>query len=140
MNDWIPEDTHKEHLSLYVISCIDVAIEYNGKILLIRRGQEPAKGQWWLPGGLHRKGETRENCALRKAIQETGLYCKLGPIIHHSETIFETVHSVNFVYKLYANSDNVKLDDTSVGYKWVTQADDYHPYVRVSLIKAMFCL
>lgn len=137
----IPDEKYKEIIALMPIVCIDVAIEFNNKILLIRRKNEPAAGQWWLPGGRLHKNETLENCALRKAIEETGLYCKLGPMIHYSSTIFETVHSVNFVYLLFANSDKVKLDDTSVDYKWVSQDEgNYHPYIRVSLLKAIIAL
>lgn len=137
----IPDEKYKEIISLIPIVCVDIAIEYNGKILLVRRRDEPMAGHYWLPGGRLHKNETLENCALRKAIEETGLYCQLGPCIHYSSTIFDTVHSVNFVYLLTANSDKVKLDDTSVGYKWVDRTEDnYHPYLRVSLQKAILSL
>lgn len=138
---YIPQQEYDNILSLVPIICVDVAISFNNKILLIRRKNEPAQGQWWLPGGRLYKGETLEDCALRKAIEETDLYCKLGPMIHYSSTDFETVHSINFVYLLFANSNEVKLDDTSIEYKWVSQDEgNYHPYVRVSLLKAIIAL
>lgn len=43
------------------------------EVLLVRRGTEPMKGSWTLPGGGHEVGETiREACA-REVMEETGL-------------------------------------------------------------------
>ena len=43
------------------------------KVLLIKRGLEPFKGEWALPGGFIRVGETVDNCAKRELEEETGL-------------------------------------------------------------------
>ncbi|MBR5370702.1 MAG: NUDIX hydrolase [Oscillospiraceae bacterium] len=43
------------------------------KILLIRRGEEPFKGQYSLPGGFLRKGETIEQTAVRELREESGV-------------------------------------------------------------------
>jgi len=44
-----------------------------GKILLVKRGREPFKGQWALPGGRIDEGETAEDCLRREMKEETGL-------------------------------------------------------------------
>jgi ADP-ribose pyrophosphatase YjhB (NUDIX family) len=42
-------------------------------VLLVRRGQEPLKGQWSLPGGALELGETLQQGIAREVLEETGL-------------------------------------------------------------------
>jgi len=48
------------------------------KILLIKRGKSPAKGEWSLPGGAQELGETIEETARREVREETG--CEIGSL------------------------------------------------------------
>lgn len=49
-------------------------IIYSGqKIILIRRGQEPARGEWSFPGGAVEVGETLEQALRREIWEETQL-------------------------------------------------------------------
>ena len=43
------------------------------EVLLIKRNQEPFKGQWGLPGGKVEFGETLAQAAMREAFEETGI-------------------------------------------------------------------
>lgn len=56
-------------------ACDAVIIE-NGKIVLVKRGVEPFKGQWAVPGGRLEEDETAEQCLIREAKEETNLDVK----------------------------------------------------------------
>ena len=43
------------------------------RVLLVRRGQEPLKGEWSLPGGALELGETLQQGVVREVLEETGL-------------------------------------------------------------------
>jgi ADP-ribose pyrophosphatase YjhB (NUDIX family) len=44
-----------------------------GRVLLVRRGREPLKGHWSLPGGLIEVGESLLEGVVREVREETGL-------------------------------------------------------------------
>lgn len=52
---------------------VSVAIWREGRVLLVKRGQEPFLGSWSLPGGRVEWGETLHQAARREVIEETGL-------------------------------------------------------------------
>lgn len=50
-----------------------VVINPHDEVLLIRRGNDPYRGCWALPGGFMEMDETIECCAVRELQEETGL-------------------------------------------------------------------
>jgi len=50
---------------------IGTVIIKDGKIVLIKRGNEPAKGKWSIPGGLVELGETITDAVIRETREET---------------------------------------------------------------------
>ena len=45
----------------------------DGRVLLVRRGREPLKGKWSIPGGLVEVGESLAGAVRREVKEETGL-------------------------------------------------------------------
>jgi 8-oxo-dGTP diphosphatase len=63
----------------------------NGAVLLIRRGREPLKGEWSLPGGMLELGERLEAGVERELLEETGL--KVEPV--EVVEVFDRIQSEN---------------------------------------------
>lgn len=57
-----------------------VLTDAGDRVLLVRRGGEPYKGCWALPGGFMEMDETIERCAQRELEEETGISVGLGAL------------------------------------------------------------
>jgi 8-oxo-dGTP diphosphatase len=65
--------------ALPVVACVGAVVrDAAGRLLLIRRGQEPSRGLWSLPGGRIEPGETPEQAVVREVHEETGLSVRCG--------------------------------------------------------------
>jgi len=60
---------------------VGAVIVDNGRALVVRRGTEPLKGDWSIPGGVLELGETLRQGVVREALEETGLAVEAGEVL-----------------------------------------------------------
>src|SRR4051812_40367906 len=64
------------------VDCVGgIVTDGSGRLLLVRRGQEPAKGTWSVPGGRVEAGEGDAEATAREVLEETALRVDVGPLV-----------------------------------------------------------
>jgi|SRR5680860_181986 len=63
------------------VDCVGGIVVADGRLLLIQRGQEPAKGSWSVPGGRKERGESDADATAREVYEETGLRVVVGGLV-----------------------------------------------------------
>jgi ADP-ribose pyrophosphatase YjhB (NUDIX family) len=66
-----------------------------GRVLLVKRGTEPLKGHWSMPGGLIELGEGLLNAVVREVSEETGL-------------VVEPVELIELLDRIHRDGDRVR--------------------------------
>lgn len=66
-----------------------------GRVLLVRRGREPLKGRWTLPGGVLELGESLAAAVAREVLEETGL-------------LVEPVELIELVDRIHRDGDRIR--------------------------------
>jgi ADP-ribose pyrophosphatase YjhB (NUDIX family) len=69
-----------------------------GRVLLVRRGTQPLKGQWSLPGGALEIGETLSAGLIREVHEETGLAVEPVELIELLDRIYRDGERVRYHY------------------------------------------
>ena len=70
------------------ILAVGAVVVSRGRALLVRRGNDPAKGLWSIPGGKVELGETIHDAVRREIKEETGLDIKVGRRLRILQRIF----------------------------------------------------
>lgn len=77
----------REYPERPIVGVGGVIIE-NGRALLIRRGSEPLRGEWSIPGGTLELGESLQEGVARELREETGLEVRVLELIEVFDRIF----------------------------------------------------
>lgn len=77
---------------------VGAVIVDQGRVLLVRRGGEPLKGQWSLPGGLLELGESLTAGVVREVMEETGLTVEIVELVELLDRIHRDGERVRYHY------------------------------------------
>lgn len=130
----MPVIEYKNVVDKIPICCVDLIVLYKKKVLLLYRNNEPAKDQWWVPGGRVYKNEKLEEAVIRKSYEEIGVNVKIVKKLGAFESMFEKgpfedlkngMHTINVVFVVVPVNDNfqIKIDETSSNYKWIDKVE-----------------
>jgi mutator protein MutT len=67
---------------------VGAVVLHEGRVLLIRRGKEPLRGRWLIPGGTVELGETLEQAIVREVREETGIVVRPREVV----LVFDRIH------------------------------------------------
>jgi len=100
----------------------DGIVTRNHEIALIRRGREPFKGSYALPGGFLNYGETLEHCVVREVLEETGLRTEIVELVgvYSSPDRDPRGHFVTAVFHLKPVGGGLKPGDDAKEAEWVS--------------------
>jgi ADP-ribose pyrophosphatase YjhB (NUDIX family) len=77
---------------------VGAVVEDAGRVLLVRRGREPLKGHWSLPGGMLELGEALTAGVVREVEEETGLIVEPVELIELLDRIHRDGERIRYHY------------------------------------------
>ncbi len=141
----IPDELYRKICQVMPIPCVDLLVsDPQGRVLLVKRKNEPAGGQWWFPGGRVHYLETREKAALRKLKEECGMEAlgveEMGTfdVILELPTSGWRSHGITTLFHVRVGGPRtVRLDEQSTEADWRLpgewRREDLHGFVRDTL-------
>lgn len=109
---------------------VGTVVVRGNQILLIKRGKEPNKGAWSIPGGRQEAGETVRETAAREVFEETGITIKditlldTLDLIERNDTGQVSRHYTLIDFCAYATDDTIpKAGDDAVDAEFVPLQD-----------------
>jgi ADP-ribose pyrophosphatase YjhB (NUDIX family) len=77
---------------------VGAVVIHEGRVLLIRRGKEPLRGRWSVPGGTLELGETLKQAVVREVLEETGVEVRPRDVVMVFDRIERAAGAVRYHY------------------------------------------
>ena len=77
---------------------VGAVVVHEGRVLLIRRGKEPLRGRWVVPGGTVEPGETLHDALVREVREETGVTVRPREVVLVFDRILREGPEVRYHY------------------------------------------
>ncbi|AEA47753.1 NUDIX hydrolase [Archaeoglobus veneficus] len=103
---------------------VGAVIVENGKILLVKRANEPNRLKWSIPGGCVNVGESLAEALKKEIKEECGLEIEVGDVACVSEEVFRDGDEIKFHYVIidfYAKivGGRLEVGSDALDAKWV---------------------
>ena len=107
---------------------VGAVLVHERRVLLVRRGREPLKGQWSLPGGLVEVGESLEAAVIREVAEETGLQVRPVELIELLDRIHRDGERVRYHYVIAdylcrVTGGELRAGSDADAVRWVERAE-----------------
>lgn len=96
-----------------------LAYDADGRLLLVRRGNEPGRGRWSVPGGRVEAGEDDAAALVREMREETGLVVRPGRLVGRVSRGRYAVAD----YACTVVGGELQAGDDAIDARWCTAAD-----------------
>lgn len=105
---------------------VGAVVIHEGAILLVRRGKEPGRGLWSLPGGRLEAGEHLTDAVVREVHEETGVGVEVGELLGIHEVVGDPHYVVlDYVATVIGDpSPSPAGDAADAGWVPLTEVDD----------------
>ena len=134
---WIDWELFKQIRASMPLASVDILAIHQGRLLLMRRVNDPGRGVWFVPGGRIRYGETLNDAVLRVLREETSLIPVSMEVKGSMCHFWSDAHYVTTFFRIDVSGDIVCMNDEHDKYLWVSVLpDDTHPLVREMVERA----
>jgi ADP-ribose pyrophosphatase YjhB (NUDIX family) len=124
--------TQREYPAAPLVGVGAVVVDSLGRVLVLKRGTEPLKGHWSIPGGLVELGETLQEATAREITEETGLIVEVCAVVEVLDRIYRDSQDgvdrvryhyvlVDYLCRVVAGEARAASDADEV--RWITRAE-----------------